>query len=45
MLRSEGFSERVTYLIDRQGVIRYRSVSDLDHERDITDYMIAIEAM
>jgi len=45
VLRREGFSERATFLIDRQGVIRYRALGDLDAERSITDYLLAIESL
>ncbi len=45
VLRKEGFSERVTLLVNREGIIRYRADSELDRERDITDYLMAIEAL
>jgi peroxiredoxin (alkyl hydroperoxide reductase subunit C) len=45
VLRPEGFSERVTYLIDEGGMVRYRATSDLDHPRDITDYLQAIDSL
>jgi len=45
VLRGEGFSERVTFLVDREGMIRYRALSDLDRERSIMDYVMAIEAL
>lgn len=45
VLHAEGFSERVTYLIDRRGIVRHRALSDLDEERSITDYFTALETL
>ncbi|ALC16197.1 thioredoxin peroxidase [Desulfuromonas soudanensis] len=45
VLRPEGFSERVTYLIDEKGTVRYRATSDLDQPRDISDYLQAIDSL
>jgi peroxiredoxin len=45
VLRKEGFSERATFLIDRAGVVRYRALSDLQQERSIADYVLAIESL
>ena len=45
VLRREGFSERVTFLVDREGVVRHRDISDLDRARDISDYLTVIDAL
>lgn len=45
VLREEGFSERATFLVDREGVVRFRALSDLDNERSIADYIAAIDAL
>ncbi|MBI4320761.1 MAG: redoxin domain-containing protein [Chloroflexi bacterium] len=34
VLRPEGFSERVTFVIDKQGVIRWKQLVPLDEQRD-----------
>ena len=34
VLRSEGYSERALFIIDKQGVIRYVDVHDIDHQPD-----------
>ena len=34
VLRSEGYSERALFIIDKQGVIRYIDVHDIDHQPD-----------
>lgn len=34
VLRREGYSERAIFIIDRQGVIRYVDVHDIDHQPD-----------
>ena len=45
VLREEGFSERATFLVDREGMVRYRMINDLDSERSMTDYIAAIDAL
>lgn len=45
VLRDEGFSERATFLVDKEGMVRYRMISDLDTERSMTDYIAAIDAL
>lgn len=45
VLREEGFSERATFLVDREGIVRYRALNDLDDERSITDYIAAIDTL
>jgi glutaredoxin len=34
VLRPEGYSERAIFVIDRQGIIRYVDVHDIDHQPD-----------
>lgn len=45
VLREEGFAERATFLIDREGIVRYRATSPLETERSIADYLVAIESI
>lgn len=45
VLRGEGFAERATFLVDRQGIVRYRALSPLETERSIADYLAAVEAL
>jgi len=45
VLREEGFSERATFLVDKEGIVRYRALGDLDEERSITDYIAAVDAL
>lgn len=34
VLRSEGYTERAIFVIDKQGVIRYIDIHDIDHQPD-----------
>lgn len=45
VLREEGFAERATFLLDREGIVRYRTLSALESERSIADYLSAIDAL
>lgn len=39
VLRPEWFSERVTFIIDKKGTIRWKQVVPLDHQRNIDEIL------
>ena len=45
VLRPEGFTERAVFLIDRQGIIRYMDIHDINERPPLTDLRRALEAL
>jgi alkyl hydroperoxide reductase subunit AhpC len=45
VLREEGFAERVVFLVDKQGVIRYVRFYALDQTPDLTELFQVLETL
>lgn len=45
VLRSEGYSERAIFILDKEGIIRYSEVFDIDLEPDLTLLLDEIRAI
>ena len=44
VLRSEGFSERAIFVIDKQGVIRFMDIHDINERPPLMELRKALEA-
>lgn len=42
VLRPEGHSERATFIVDKKGIIRWKQVVDLGHQRDNDEILRAL---
>ena len=45
VLRSDGVSERALFIIDKEGIIRYAHVTDINKRPDLEDLVEALEAL
>jgi peroxiredoxin (alkyl hydroperoxide reductase subunit C) len=45
VLRSDGVSERALFVIDKEGILRYAHVSDINIRPDLQDLVKALEKL
>ena len=45
VLRSEGFSERALFVIDKQGIIRFMDIHDINERPPLMDLLKALKAL
>lgn len=45
LIKEQGVSARATFIVDKQGIIRYQLVNDLDIRRDVQEFLRIAEAL
>lgn len=45
LIKEQGISARATFIVDKQGIIRYQLVNDIDIRRDVREFLRIAEAL
>lgn len=45
LIKEQGISARATFIVDKQGIIRYQLVNDIDIRRDVREFLRISEAL